>query len=128
MLTENLAFTMAIEQFNSGDYYACHDTLEEIWHGAWQEDRGFYQGILQVAVGLYHLQNRNWRGAMILLGEGISRLPDYEPSYQGVMVTPLRDEAVAILAQVQQTYRQGEPALDLYLGRVVMPQIILAPV
>ncbi|MFO0006043.1 MAG: hypothetical protein ACK559_33455, partial [bacterium] len=60
--------------------------------------------------------------------EGISRLPDYEPSYQGVMVTPLRDEAVAILAQVQQTYRQGEPALDLYLGRMVMPQIILAPV
>jgi predicted metal-dependent hydrolase len=125
MLTENPAFTMAIEQFNSGDYYACHDTLEEIWHGAWQEDRHFYQGILQVAVGLYHLQNRNWRGAMILLGEGISRLPEYEPSYHGVMVTELRDGAAEILGQIQQAYSQGESALELYLSGVAMPQIVM---
>ncbi len=124
MLTENLALAIAIEQFNSGDYYACHDTLEEIWHEAWHEERGFYQGILQVAVGLYHLKNRNWRGAMILLGEGISRLPDYEPSYQGMMVTPLRNAAIEILAQVQQAYQQGEGALELYRSVVVMPQII----
>ncbi|MFY7832834.1 MAG: DUF309 domain-containing protein, partial [Pseudanabaena sp.] len=41
------AFEEAIAQFNSGDYYACHDTLESIWNDAWQSDRAFYQGILQ---------------------------------------------------------------------------------
>ncbi|MFO0212823.1 MAG: DUF309 domain-containing protein, partial [Pseudanabaena sp.] len=48
-------FAEAIFQFNNGDYYACHDTLEAIWNDAWQSDRAFYQGILQIAVGLYHL-------------------------------------------------------------------------
>ena len=80
------AFEEAIAQFNSGDYYACHDTLESIWNDAWQSDRAFYQGILQIAVGLYHLKSQNWHGAAILLGEGTSRLPAYLPDYQSIDV------------------------------------------
>lgn len=80
-----------IALFNRGDYYACHDALEAIWMEAPSLDKPFYQGILQIAVGLYHLGNHNRRGAMTLLGEGVNRLRAFEPVYGGVDVAKLVD-------------------------------------
>ena len=94
-------FEKAIALFNNGDYYACHDALEEIWHNAWQCDRAFYQGLLQIAVGLYHLKSLNWHGAAILLGEGTSRLPAYLPDYQSINLESLLEESLLILRTVQ---------------------------
>jgi predicted metal-dependent hydrolase len=59
-----------IALFNRGEYYACHDALEAIWMVAPTAEKPFYQGILQIAVGLYHLGNHNWRGAMTLWARG----------------------------------------------------------
>ncbi len=72
----------AIEQFNSQEFYACHDTLEALWVVASVPEKKFYQGILQIAVACHHLGNANWRGATIMLGEGRFRLRDYEPTYR----------------------------------------------
>ncbi|MEO1592612.1 MAG: DUF309 domain-containing protein [Cyanobacteria bacterium J06632_22] len=95
-------FWLGIEQFNQGDYYDCHDTMEAIWMSASTSEKPFYQGILQIAVGLYHLQNHNWRGAAILLGEGSSRLLPFEPAYQRTNVSDLIDQAQDWLKAVQQ--------------------------
>nr|WP_055075308.1 DUF309 domain-containing protein [Pseudanabaena sp. 'Roaring Creek'] len=100
-------FEEAIALFNSGDYYACHDTLEAIWNDAWQSDRAFYQGILQIAVGLYHLKGQNWHGATILLGEGTSRLPIYLPDYQSIDVERLLEDSLHILHEVQSAGSEG---------------------
>ncbi|APB34016.1 hypothetical protein GlitD10_1691 [Gloeomargarita lithophora Alchichica-D10] len=67
-------FLQAINQFNCGEYYACHDTLEALWMEAMEPERTLYQGLLQIAVAGYHLGNDNQRGAVLLLGEGLSRL------------------------------------------------------
>ncbi|TVP71078.1 MAG: DUF309 domain-containing protein [Leptolyngbya sp. LCM1.Bin17] len=91
-----------ITLFNQGDYYACHDVLEAIWMEAKTQEKPFYQGILQIAVGLYHLGNHNWRGASILLGEGVNRLRPFEPTYAGVAVAPLVDCGWAWLTALQQ--------------------------
>lgn len=95
-------FWDGIAQFNHGDFYTCHDTLEAIWMVADTVDKPFYQGILQIAVGLYHLSNHNWRGAAILLGEGSRRLEPYEPLYHEVEVTHLLDWAAEWLLALQQ--------------------------
>jgi len=104
---EIMTFEEAIAQFNNGDYYNCHDTLEAIWNDAWQSDRAFYKGILQIAVGLYHLQNQNWHGASILLGEGTSRLPEYLPEYYSIDVESLLEDSLEILRTVQTNGKAG---------------------
>lgn len=96
------AFLQGIEQFNRREFYACHDTLEAIWIDAAESDKRFYQGILQVAVGCYHLTNHNWRGAVILLGEGTRRLRDYQPDHETINVTQLLDESQRLLKYLQQ--------------------------
>ncbi|MFM5979743.1 MAG: DUF309 domain-containing protein [Sphaerospermopsis kisseleviana] len=103
-MSENLPqeFWQGVEQFNSGQFYACHDTLEALWIEATEPDKTLYQGILQIAVALYHLGNGNIRGAMILLGEGSNRLRRY-PDYDcGINVEKLLLESVEFLKALQQ--------------------------
>ncbi|MCT7983227.1 DUF309 domain-containing protein [Laspinema sp. A4] len=96
-------FWQAVEQFNAQDFYACHDTLEALWMDAVEPDKKFYQGVLQIAVSLYHLGNLNWRGAAILLGEGMSRLGYYSPEYYNINVEKLLRESQKILRALQES-------------------------
>lgn len=97
------AFWQGVSEFNQHEFYACHDTLEALWMEAPEPQKRFYQGVLQIAVGCYHLGNHNGRGAMILLGEGIKRLKDYLPIYEQIDVTQLLEESSELLSLVQQT-------------------------
>lgn len=96
------AFWQGIEQFNQEAFYTCHDTLEALWMEATEQDKNFYQGILQIAVACYHLGNHNWRGAVILLGEGMRRLSAYQPDYETIDVTQLVSDSHQLLHQLQQ--------------------------
>ena len=102
-MTENLPpeWVQGIAEFNAGEYYACHDTLEALWMDSIDPDKKFYQGVLQIAVACYHLHNRNWRGAVTLLGEGIGRLPYYQPVYAGIDVARLIGESSNLLKILQ---------------------------
>ncbi len=95
-------FWQSVEQFNSGQFYACHDTLEALWIEASEPEKSFYQGVLQIAVALYHLGNRNWRGAVILLGEGSNRLRRYPSIYSGIDVDELLYQSAALLIALQK--------------------------
>ena len=94
-------FWQAIEEFNQQQFYACHDTLEALWIDSVEPHKSFYQGILQIAVGCYHLGNHNWRGAVILLGEGSKRLRAYQPVYKEIDVSSLLNQSVDLLTELQ---------------------------
>jgi len=102
MLTQS--FWQGVEEFNQQQFYPCHDTLEALWMEAAEPERAFYQGILQIAVGCYHLSNDNKRGAAILLGEGTRKLKDYQPFYEGVDVSTFLTESTALLEALQQSF------------------------
>lgn len=94
-------FWQGVTEFNQGEFYACHDTLEALWMEAIEPEKTFYQGVLQIAVGLYHLSHKNWRGAVILLGEGVGRLAYYQPFYWGIDVHHLILESRDLLQALQ---------------------------
>lgn len=96
-------FLQAVDQFNQEEFYACHDTLEQLWMESVEPKKQFYQGILQISVACYHLNNLNWHGAVILLGEGIRRLGDYQPIYQQIQVTDLISQSYLLLETLQKT-------------------------
>lgn len=111
------SLTEAIELFNRQEFYACHDALEAIWNDSIEPEKNFYQGILQIGVGLYHLSNHNWRGAAILLGEGIGRLRFYQPTHENIDVAKLIGESAVILQKVQQSGAEGIADLATELTR-----------
>ena len=56
-----------IEQFNAGEFFQQHETLELLWRDTTAPVRGLYHGILQVGVGFHHWRGRNFHGASVLL-------------------------------------------------------------
>ncbi|MCH7553522.1 MAG: DUF309 domain-containing protein [Chloroflexi bacterium] len=87
------ALVLAIEQFNSGDYFQCHETLEALWRGGDGPELSMYQGIIQIAAGLHHAKNGNRHGALALLERGLGNLRNHGPPSQGVDVAGLMAHA-----------------------------------
>lgn len=64
----------AIELFNRGEYFECHELLEDLWRPAEGLVRNFLQGLIQVAVALHHESRGNAKGARGLYERGRGRL------------------------------------------------------
>ncbi|MCM1985237.1 DUF309 domain-containing protein [Lyngbya confervoides] len=101
-LAEHPGFQQGLREFRAGEFYPCHDSLEAVWMTAAEPDKTFIQGILQIAVACYHLGNGNRQGTLILLGEGLKRLRDYQPDYAQIDVTALVRSSAVLLGQIQQ--------------------------
>ncbi|ANV84544.1 hypothetical protein AWQ21_09195 [Picosynechococcus sp. PCC 7003] len=96
-------FFVGVEQLNTQQFYACHDTLEALWFEAMEPEKSLYQGILQIAVACYHLSNENLRGATILTGEGLRRIRQTEEEvYGGLNLVDFVEQGEVLLASLQQ--------------------------
>ena len=83
-------FEEGINKFNECKFYECHDILEDVWFEIRGSSRRFYQGLIHLAVGFYHLTHRkNLNGTLSQLNKGINKLSDYSPEFQGVEIKGL---------------------------------------
>ena len=101
-----------IEEFNRGEFFECHEYLEEAWMQEPGRVRFLYQGILQVGVGFYHQQNGNWRGATGVLRNGIERLREFEPETLGIDVERLVRESERCLEELERLGRERVREFD----------------
>ena len=77
-------FRRGIEEFNTRYFFEAHDTWEELWMETTGRERLFYQGLIQTAVGFYHLTNGNARGGCSQLGKALAKLEQYLPAFHGI--------------------------------------------
>jgi uncharacterized protein len=91
-----------IEEFNRGEYFEQHETLERLWREETREIRRLYQGILQIGVAFHHLRRLNHHGTVYMLTRGPNYLRPFAPECQGVDVTALLDAAARALAEVER--------------------------
>ena len=99
-----------IVEFNDEAFFECHDTLEEVWMEVRGQERLFFQGLVQVAVGYYHLTCENYPGAEHLLERGIQKLEGFPPCQRGVDLADLVARASETLAEVLEI-RAGKRAV-----------------
>jgi predicted metal-dependent hydrolase len=84
----------AIHEFNAGEFFDQHETLELLWRATPDEIRHLYEGILQIGVGMHHLlENGNFHGAAVKLDHGIRLLEPFPPVCHGVNIARLRHDA-----------------------------------
>jgi predicted metal-dependent hydrolase len=70
-------FQDGIDFFNARDYFKAHEAWEDLWRVTRGPLRLFYQGLVQAAVGLHHLQQGNLNGANAQLQKSLSKLEQY---------------------------------------------------
>jgi predicted metal-dependent hydrolase len=111
-------------KFNEGDYYTCHDLLEEMW--LTDKDNYFLKGLLQMTVAIYHYEYGNVKGARAMMNAGYRYIQKYRPRYWGIdleKVNGFIEQCLHIIPQDVDRLPFEEvktlpalPSLFLYLG------------
>lgn len=87
-------------KFNEGDYYTCHDLLEDIWMT--DKDNFFLKGLLQMTVAIYHYEYGNVKGARVMMNAGHRYIQKYRPDFWGVdleYVNTFIEQCLSIIPQ-----------------------------
>ncbi len=90
-----------LHEFNAGQYFECHETLEHAWMAETGPVRDLYRAVLQVAVAYYQITRGNYAGArkmFLRLIQWFAPLPD---RCQGIDVAQLRADAAAVRAHLE---------------------------
>jgi len=117
------ALLHALGEFNRGEWFECHETLEELWSGTTGEIRDFYQGLLQIAVALHHWRNGNFNGSIHLLTSGADMLRRVRPACQRIDVAAV----TAAADQVREALLVLQPERMKELDPSLLPRLRLVP-
>jgi uncharacterized protein len=93
---------IGIEHFNARRFFQAHETWETAWHASPQDERDFWQGMTQVAVGFTHYQRENPKGSATLLQRGARKIASYGEVYKGVPVAALAAAARKAAAAIER--------------------------
>lgn len=96
--------------FEAELFFACHEYFETLWGQTGDPASDFYQGLIQVAVAMRHLESHNRRGARILLQAGTARLRRYPSVYKGLALGPFLEQLEQMqqdLSEVSETWVWG---------------------
>src|SRR3954452_17926206 len=91
-----------IAQFNRGEFFEQHETLELLWRAERRDIRYLYQGIRQIGVAFHHLRRLNHHGTVYMLTRGPRYLSPFAPQCQRVDVQALLTEAATALGEVER--------------------------
>ena len=105
-MDKTAALRKGIKEFNDGDYFECHETLEDVWMIEVGPDRPFYQGLLQLSVGCFHLLNRNYVGAESQWSRAYAKLIAFGDQHLGVELKSLT-EGILRCQEMLATVRSG---------------------
>jgi predicted metal-dependent hydrolase len=112
MTTYDRLYVEFLYYFNEArDYFECHEVMEELWL---EEGRNpLFQGLLQVAVGLYHHANGNVSGAIKLMTAALEKLNTFPPDTLGIDLAKLRGDSRSYLEKLLQNAEKPFKPYDL---------------
>jgi predicted metal-dependent hydrolase len=117
----SLAYDQAIEAFNQHEWYSAHDQFEALWYESDGPIRSLLQGVIQISVAEYHLENSNLKGAILLMAEGLHHLQS------GLAIDPgfnllLLNEVVRLRLTSLQNGSSIDGLPSPYLQRTGLPE------
>ncbi len=87
--------------FNQKRFFDAHEELELAWRDETKPIRNLYRGILQIGVGYYHIQHRNFTGAIKMFIRAEKWLLPYSGVYKGINIDKLKKDAEKISRMVK---------------------------
>lgn len=114
----------AVEMFNAGDWYESHEILETLWQAETNSERELYQGLLQIAVGLWHNRRGNRKGAMRLCSRGLERLRKFPHTCKGMILDDFISQMEQILTFLDTSHTDTKMPDELipFIHRISDPR------
>jgi predicted metal-dependent hydrolase len=102
-----------VRLFNSGKFWHAHEAWELVWQRITDDERLFFQGLIQLAAAYHHLaRKQNRTGFVNNLRKAGEKLRVFAPRYLGVDVTPLLAAIDAGIDAAGKTGRKDLAGLD----------------
>lgn len=111
-----------IEEFNAGQYFEQHETLELVWRAELRPVRDLYRGVLQVGVACLQIERGNAAGALKLIDRATRWLQPFRPACQTIDVERLIAEAARLREEV---VRRGPSQMER-VDRRLFPRVHFA--
>ena len=108
-----------IKEFNRQYFFEAHDLWEELWVDTAGQKKRFYQGLIQAAVGFYHLSNKNYKGTCSQLEKACCKLEAFVPVCEGIATSEL-------LTSIRQCLREAQSLRDgneMDFDKTIIPTI-----
>ena len=96
-----------------GRPFHAHEVFEAAWKSAPDEDREFWRGLAQIAVGLTHARRGNARGAVTLLRRGAAGVRGYAGDTPGIDPGFVAASADDIANRIERDGLAAVPAASL---------------
>jgi predicted metal-dependent hydrolase len=107
-------FFQAVQEFNRGHFFEAHELWEELWNETVDEEKRFYQALVQIAAGYHKLSLAQYNGARKLLERGWQTIGAFPTHYIGIDLAPLLtalESTLSNLAKNQTTHSFPAPKL-----------------
>ena len=109
-----------VKLFNAGNFWHAHEAWEDVWKRHEEDERLFFQGMIQLAAALHHSVNRSsYRGAVNNLDKSKVKLAVFVPRYAGIEVQPL----LVSIEQIKEWLEQSGPKEFDSFNLTTLPKI-----
>ena len=109
-------FEKGIDLFNTGRFFECHEVWEEIWKRSAAPEKLFYQGMIQAAAALLHVERCNLHGAASLYAKACAKLDPLPAEHMGIALGELRDAMKEFFRLVRENAKMPDPPKLRRLG------------
>jgi uncharacterized protein len=111
-----------IEEFNAGQYFEQHETLELVWRAELRPIRDLYRGVLQIGVACLQVERGNATGAVKMIDRAVKWLQPFRPACQSIDVDRLLADAARLRAAIESAGADHVDRVD----RQLFPQVHFA--
>ena len=104
-----IEISKGISLFNEADFFSAHDFFEDCWINCDREERLFFQGMVQISVGCFHLISGNYNGSLSQFLKGTKKLIRYRPSFRNINVDKLLVEVDVLIIALTENSINDDP-------------------
>jgi uncharacterized protein len=94
------SFKSGLEAIRAGRYFEAHEELEVAWRAAAADERGFFQGLVHVAVAWYQAGRGRPVATARQLEKAARRLAPYAPTHRGIDVASVLEQIATARSRV----------------------------
>ena len=119
-------FTRGLHLFNQGEYFECHEVIEDLWLETPETDayRDLYKGVIQAAAAIYQWDRAILTGARGLYRTSIDYLEKYHPAALGLDVEKLVRQMRACFKGLEEWSGEGELKRPVNLTPVLQYELL----
>jgi hypothetical protein len=111
-----------LAEFNAGQYFEQHETLELVWRAELRPIRELYRGILQIGVACLQIERGNATGAIKMIDRAVRWLQPFRPTCQTVDVDRLLSDTALLRNEIERAgFDQPERVNRALFPKVQIP-------